>query len=129
MCKSLSPHILWSENTTMAYSDERIIEFIINETNKPRSCVIDPCGICKKTVKNDQKAILCDSFETWVHISCNKTSISEYEHLVHKSDLWHCRACTIKNNIDRLPFTICDNFELNNINNSKSMRFWSHFQI
>ena len=123
MCKSLSPRILWSENTTVSYSDERIIEFIINETNKPRNCVIDPCGICKKTVKTDQKSILCDSCETWIHISCNKTSISEYEHLVHKSDLWHCQACNIKNNIDRLPFTIYDNFELNNINNSNSMRF------
>ena len=53
-----------------------------------------------RKLKTDQKAILCDSCETWIHISCNKTSISEYEHLVHKSDLWHCRACNIKNNID-----------------------------
>ena len=107
----------------MSYSDERLIKFIINDTNKPRNCAKDPCGICKKTVKTDQKAIQCDSCESWVHISCNKTSLSKYEQLVYKSDLWHCRVCNIKNNVERLPFTICDNFELININNSNSMRF------
>ena len=107
----------------MSYSDERLIEFIINDPNKPRNCAKDPCGICKKTVKTDQIAIQCDSCESWVHISCNKTSLSEYEQLVYKSDLWHCWVCNIKNNVERLPFTTCDNFELININDSNSMRF------
>ena len=49
--------------------------------------------------------------------------LKEYENLKYNSDLWHCRACKIKNNLDRLPFTICDNFELININSSNSMRF------
>ena len=107
----------------MSYSDERIIEYILNDTNNPSSCVNDPCGICKKKVKSDRQAVLCDSCELWVHISCNKTSLREYENLKYNSDLWHCRACNIKNNLDRLPFTICDNFELININSSNSMRF------
>ena len=122
LCASPYP-LLCSDNTIMSYSDERLIEFIINDTNKPRNYAKDPCGICKKKVKTDQKAIQCDSCESWVHISCNKTSPSEYEQLVYKSDLWHCRVCNIKNNAERLPFTICDNFELININNSNSMRF------
>ena len=79
----------------MLYSDERIIEYILNDTNNPGSCVKDPCGICKKKVKSEHQAVLCDSCELWVHISCNKMSLREYENLKYNSDLWHCQACNI----------------------------------
>ena len=88
----------------MSYSVERIIDHI-NDTNNPRSCVKDPCGFCNKTVKIDHQAIQCDSCELWVHISCNNTSLTEYEHLMHKNDLWYCLVYNIKNNLDRLPLT------------------------
>ena len=38
-----------------------LIESILNGSIKPRSCVINPCNICNKTVKNKQKGILCDT--------------------------------------------------------------------
>ena len=69
-----------------------------------------------------QQAIQCDSCKSWVHIKCNDISPSEYEHLKYQSDLWHCLVCKIKTNLDDLPFTLCDNFDLMHINNTDSMR-------
>ena len=36
--------------------------------------------------------------------------------------MWHCLECKIKTNLDNLPLTLCDNFDLMNINNTDSMR-------
>ena len=113
------------ENSNVShYSVESLINLIINDVNKPRNCVIVPCGICKKTpVKPVHEAIHCDSCENWIHTVCNDISLEVYENLKSKSDLWHCVVCNLKNNLGRLPFTHCDNTELININNTNSMRF------
>ena len=94
---------------------------------KPSSSVKDPCGICDITVKIGHQAIQCDSCELWVHIGCNGTSQNDYEFLTSKSEFWYCPVCNIKKNLDRLPFTHCDNTELININHNKSMRFLESF--
>ena len=36
---------------------------------------------------------------------------------------WYCLYCTMKFNHENIPFTLSDNFELNNINNSDTMEF------
>ena len=41
-----------------------------------------PCGICKKSVDKNQKAINCSVCTRWVHIKCNGVSVNEYEKLV-----------------------------------------------
>ena len=107
----------------MSYHVEQLINRIINNSGKPRSCVKDPCSICYKIVKTNQRAIQCDCCESWVHIKCNDISLTEYEHLKYRSDLWHCLVCSIKTNLFSMPFTVCNNLELSNINNSDSMRF------
>ena len=99
------------------------MNLILTDETKPRSCVKDPCGICNKTVKTGQQSIICDSCEEWVHIGCNGTTKNEYEHLKNKNDLWYCQVCTIKNNLDTLPFIQCNNTELSNINHTNSMSF------
>ena len=45
------------------------------------------------------------------------------KNLKSKSDLWHCLVCIIRNNLDSIPFTSCDDTELININSTNSMRF------
>ena len=42
-----------------------------------------------------------------------------------KTDLdpWFCLVCCFKYMLDNVPFTRCNNSELNNINNSNSLRF------
>ena len=86
----------------MSYSVERLINLIINDTNKCKTYENNHCGICNKIVKTDQQAIQCDAFKLWVHIGCNDTSLSEYEQLMYESDLWYCLVCDMKNNLDRM---------------------------
>ena len=105
------------------YSVERLINLIINDVNKTSSCALDLCAICNKTVKTDHRAILCDCCECWIHIGCNDISLSVYDNLKSKSDLWHCLVCIIRNNLESIPFTSCDDTELININSTNSMRF------
>ena len=99
------------------YSVERLINLIINDVNKTSSCVLDLCN------KTDHRAILCDCCECWIHIGCNDIFLSVYENLKSKSDLWHCLVCIIRNNLESIPFTSCDDTELININSTNSMRF------
>ena len=89
------------KNTDMSDTVERIINLILEDMTKTRSCVKDPCGVCKKTVKTEHKAILCNSCKFWSHIVCNGISLNEYENLKYKSDLWYCLVYNIKNNLDK----------------------------
>ena len=111
------------ENTNMTCNVGRIINLILDDNTKPRSCVKHPCCICKKTVKTVHQAILCDSCKLWSHIGCNGMSKNEYDNLKYKSDPWICLVFNIKNNLESLIFTQCDNTELININCTNSMRF------
>ena len=74
-----------------------------------------PCGICNKSVKNNHKAIQCDSCDLWIHIVCNDISDAEYECLKTEDDPWYCLVCFLKYNLNNVPFTRCDNSELNNV--------------
>ena len=107
----------------MSYTVDRLIDVIENVRPKPRSCVKFPCGICNKSVKNNHKAIQCDSCDLWIHIGCNDILGTEYERLKTDDDPWYCLLCVLKYNLDNVPFTRCDNSELSNINISNSMRF------
>ena len=49
-----------------------------------------------------------------------------YMDILNTSDLWHCLVCSINTNLDSMPFTVCNNLELTNINNSD---FWSLSQM
>ena len=104
-------------------SIEQIIINIDIDRPKIRSCLNFPCGICQKVVKTNQKAIQCDSCDFWIHVGCNDISASEYEDLKNDENLWYCLACIIKSNLENVPFTRCDSFDLNNIINSNSIRF------
>ena len=59
-----------------------LIESILNGNIKRRSCVINPCNICNKTVKNKQNGILCDTCDRWFHVGCNGTSEDVYYKLI-----------------------------------------------
>ena len=39
------------------------------------------------------------------------------------SNDWHCLLCQVKANHKNFPFTPCDDIEIQNINNSNSLRF------
>ena len=58
-----------------------------------------PCGIFHKAVTANDKAVHCESCNTWVHIACNGTSIDDYE-------LWVWFVCNITNNLDRMNYQL-----------------------
>ncbi len=66
------------------------------------------CGICKNSVKHNQKLIFCDQYNNRIHIECNDISISEYKQLQNESDNihWVCLYCTVLNNSAIFPFTL-----------------------
>ena len=59
-----------------------------------------PCGLCKKSVHKNHRAILCDSCNSWIHIKCNKLSPKDYESLKDSTEEWNCIKCRS----DILPF-------------------------
>ena len=90
----------------MTFSIESIVESIKNEhylinNGLTHNNLRYPCGICNKSVMNNQKAIECDSCCKWIHIKCNGTTNEMYEDLKLinemvenvpnlKSDNWWC---------------------------------------
>ena len=93
----------------------------LNPPNRLKS----PCSICNKSVQKNQNAIQCDTCDKWVHRKCENMSIELYNYYVNSGDevKFHCLYCIMKENHENIPFTISDNFELENINNSDNMQF------
>ena len=53
-----------------------------------------PCGICKKSVNSNHRALQCDICDFWVHIKCNGLSDSDYLRLQLSDEKWFCSKCT-----------------------------------
>ena len=91
-----------------------------------------PCVICNKSVNNNQKSLHCDLCEKWCHRSCDgmdEATYDEYDKknknpsIVTDNEPWYCLYCTMKYHYETIPFTLIDNYELTNINNSENMEF------
>ena len=123
----------------MTFSIEAIVDSIKNEYYNniciPHTKLRYPCGICNKSVMNNQKAIECDSCGKWIHIKCNGTTNEMYEDLklINEilendanlvSDDWWCLRCKIKFQCENFPFTLQDDVDLDNLNISDSNRFF-----
>ena len=85
-------------------------------TNKHKQKNIkDPCGICHKSVRKNQKAVQCSSCNQWIHfIKCNQSTLSEYYILMDEDDNvpWHCIQCVIKQYAEIFPFGLLTKNEL-----------------
>ena len=56
-----------------------------------------PCGVCSRPVKKNQKAVQCDSCDTWIHKKCMLMNTQIYEALANTSISWHCCSCGLPN--------------------------------
>lgn len=55
-----------------------------------------PCGSCSRPVKSNQKAVLCDSCNLWVHNTCSGLSDQMYHIFQNSSNcVWICPNCGI----------------------------------
>ena len=105
---------------------ELVIEAIRHDKNLNKLNNLNfPCSVCNKNVLNNQKAIQCDSCNLWFHIKSDGTSIETYNNFIlsEDSETWHCLLCKVKYNHIIFPFTLCDDIEIQNINNSNTARF------
>ena len=62
----------------------------------PRN-VLDPCGICKKQVKSNQRGICCDLCNRWFHVrqQCVNMQLKSYRLYADNPDLqWFCNDCS-----------------------------------
>ena len=75
----------------------------------------DLCGICAHIVTDNDKALICDMCDNWIHAKCNKMSDIQYEHHeINYEDIFRCRKCRTCGICDKLiasnqKFIYCDN--------------------
>ena len=86
-----------------------------------------PCVICNKSVQNNQHGIACDLCGKWCHRKCDAMTPEMYEYYAknhgNPAITWHCLYCTLKFNHQHIPFTLTDNYDIENTNNSDTMKF------
>ena len=92
-----------------------------NPGPRPAGPPIFPCGTCQRSVKNRDKAIICDECNLWYHINCVGISPSTYHSLIHQdqSAHWFCERYGIPNytptfSSDEQSTSYTDSYELNN---------------
>ena len=73
-----------------------------------------PCNLCPKNVSDNDNTILCDLFQTLIHIKCNYLNYIDYKYLQGCNEHWCCLSCTTR----FFPFGSLNN--LGFINNNKS---------
>ena len=52
-----------------------------------------PCSICSKSVKSNQKALLCDNCCKWTHLKCTSLTVTDYIALSNDPSSWFCVRC------------------------------------
>ena len=62
--------------------------------------VASPCQVCSKSVRRNQRGILCDGCDLWHHAKCVDMTVAEYTYLSNSTDYWHatsalCHKCTL----------------------------------
>lgn len=62
--------------------------------------VRNPCGDCTKSVKSNQRAMLCDGCSYWYHLKCTELSLTDYNNLSQSNEDWYCRTCILPNFTD-----------------------------
>lgn len=54
---------------------------------------VNPCAVCDKSVRDNQRGIYCDCCTCWLHLKCTKMALVEYEALSTQNDCWYCQSC------------------------------------
>ena len=68
--------------------------------------VTDPCGICSKPVKKNQKGIACDNCNTWFHVVTRCIELTNDEYYIFQTDsskIWVCPKCSPNVDIETNP--------------------------
>ena len=83
--KSLTPKTASSSLPSSPSPSPSIIAENISDEN---------CGICHHVVTDNDKALICDRCEKWIHTKCTKMPDIKYEHhIINYEDTFECRNC------------------------------------
>ena len=68
------------------------------------------CSICSKSVKSNQKALLCDNCCEWTHLKCISLTVTDYIALSIDASSWYFVRCLLY----MIPFNAIEsNFAFN----------------
>ena len=59
-----------------------------------------PCGVCNRSVKCNQKGLLCITCHKWIHLTCTNVPVDLYDDRTEKFINWECARCVMR----YLPF-------------------------
>ena len=59
-----------------------------------------PCGLCRNSVKSNQRGLLCTQCKSWIHISCARVPVQLYDNDTEVFLDWECPQCMMQH----LPF-------------------------
>ena len=59
-----------------------------------------PCGLCHRSIWNNQRAIQCEDCFFWHHIKCINMLIKEHNELSNTWKSWFCRTCILSSFTD-----------------------------
>ena len=82
-----------------------------------------PCSCCTKTVRGNQKGLLCTGCKLWTHISCGRVSKKQYDDRRELFQNWLCPKCVF----EILPFSgensiVLEQLNDDNCNKPSSMK-------
>ena len=69
------------------------------------------CGVCRKNVNINHRAVQCDQCNNWVHIKCNGITPKDYESLKNEDQNrpWTCLTCAVLQTAEIFPFGLIGN--------------------
>lgn len=67
----------------------------LSEASKQPRNLKFPRRVCEKSVRNNQKGILCDNCNMWFHCQCIGINAMEYQALASSDDEWICYLCAL----------------------------------
>ena len=74
-----------------------ILLFVSADLKSNPGPVTDPCGLCLKTCRRNQRAIQCDMCDIWYHAKCVNMSKADYLEQTDESKSWECNKCLFSN--------------------------------
>ena len=77
----------------------RGLDFASLPAKQKRKCTYKyPCSVCEKPCKNNQKSILCETCNLWVHLNCSDLTASQFDFYAESNDSdfpYKCPSCTL----------------------------------
>ena len=88
------PHSLSTFNLSklIVCGDIKLNPGLDNESATCKPAWKFPCDVCTKTVRSNQKGIVCDGCNKWFHLNCINMELWKYLELSSSVEPWFCNG-------------------------------------